>query len=97
MEIQDLNVGVFQNGMVRVMDEIARGTAQSQGYSSSKMLALLGLRLLSYLFPFYLIDVIILFCKGYKIHDILVPIAGNRKASSRRGGRQVPVLYCRSG
>ena len=71
MEIQDLNVGVFRNGMVRMMDEIARGTAQSQ-----KMLALLGLRLLSYLFPFYLIDVIILFCKGYKIHDILVPIAG---------------------
>ena len=38
MEIQDLNVGVFQNGMVRVMDEIARGTAQSQGYSSRKCL-----------------------------------------------------------
>ena len=38
MEIQDLNVGVFQNGMVRVMDEIARGTAQTQGYSSRKCL-----------------------------------------------------------
>lgn len=38
MEIQDLNVGVFQNGMVWVMDEIARGTAQSQGYSSRKCL-----------------------------------------------------------
>ena len=69
MEIQDLNVGVFQNGMVRVMDEIARGTAQTQGYSSRKCLR-------SYLFPLYLIDVIVLFCKGYKIHDILVPIAG---------------------
>ena len=30
MEIQDLNVGVFRNGMVRMMYEIARGTAQSQ-------------------------------------------------------------------
>lgn len=25
MEIQDLNVGVFRNGMVRMMDEIAEG------------------------------------------------------------------------
>ena len=74
MEIQDLNVGVFQNGMVRVMDEIARGT--DPGIFFQKMLALLGLRLLPYLFPLYLIDVIVLFCKGYKIHDILVPIAG---------------------
>lgn len=38
MEIQDLNVGVFQNGMVRMMDEIARGAAQPQGYSSRKCL-----------------------------------------------------------
>lgn len=38
MEIQDLNVGVFQNGMERMMDEIARGTAQTQGYSSRKCL-----------------------------------------------------------
>lgn len=38
MEIQDLNVGVFQNGMVRIMDEIARGAAQPQGYSSRKCL-----------------------------------------------------------
>lgn len=46
------------------------------GIFFQKMLALLGPRLLPYLFPFYLIDVIVLFCKGYKIHDILVPIAG---------------------
>ena len=38
MEIQDLNVGVFQNGMVRVMDEIARETAQTQRYSTRKCL-----------------------------------------------------------
>ena len=28
MEIQDLNVGVFQDGMGRIRDEIVRGTAQ---------------------------------------------------------------------
>ena len=39
MEIQDLNVGVFQNGMGgEVQRRIVRGTAQTRGYSSRKRL-----------------------------------------------------------